>query len=221
MKIDVYYEIVTEESAAEGDAAERGHEETLEFDDLGEVLDYLDRHGPYEASSSEFDSRVWYNGPVIEDRAFFEKGEHRSLSYHLKDMTDAQKEVVFKVLTQNYKPTVNDLLGTEAVLNAVERFALAIGVFQNHENEELARRVSEFSSTFRSTLDGDKLLIQVSNVQLAINSVYEDVEPTRLPEEYRTAADAIYGLIDRAEELGFDIESQTDPMPEQDSGFRR
>ncbi len=81
----VTYEIVTEESAAEGDAAERGF--------VGENVSFRDAvyfFGDYAESADCWPiSRAcpprWFDGVIIEDRAYFERGEDRRLSLHIPE----------------------------------------------------------------------------------------------------------------------------------------
>ena len=106
MKVTIAYEIVTEESAEFGDAQERGWEDEhgVEFDSIEDLIEYLENNGPMEASSLYYDSNAWYRGPVIQDRAFFEQGEHRTLSYFLKDISEEDKETVFNAIVLGQKP---------------------------------------------------------------------------------------------------------------------
>lgn len=100
MRIAIAYEIVTQESAEHGDAADRGWEDEdgIEFDSVDEVIEFLEDNGPMEPSYSHFDENMWYTGPVIQDRAFFELGQNRTLSYFLRDMIEEDKEAVFNTI---------------------------------------------------------------------------------------------------------------------------
>ena len=75
------YEIVTEESAADGEAAERG----LDWEDaphtFRETVDLI-RAGGFIRPSCSHGTPGWLSTEVIQDRAFFELGEHRTLSLH-------------------------------------------------------------------------------------------------------------------------------------------
>jgi hypothetical protein len=81
IKISVTYEIVTEESAEDGEVADSGFE--FENADYGfrELVDYIQSEGFTNPSSSHGVPR-WITTEVIQDRAFFEDGEHRTLSIH-------------------------------------------------------------------------------------------------------------------------------------------
>lgn len=113
MKVTISYEIVTEESAEYGDAAERGWEDEdgIEFDSIGELIEYLDDNGPMEPSSSFFHENVWYTGPVIHDRNYFEKGEHKTLSYFVKDATLEEQETIYRAVVLGEKHE-RDLYGS-------------------------------------------------------------------------------------------------------------
>lgn len=82
--ISVTYEVITDESAEQGEAAERGYErerEDMDWDDLERLIsDY----GFSEPSSSVLDERMWFSTTTPrEDRAYFENGERRFFSLHL------------------------------------------------------------------------------------------------------------------------------------------
>lgn len=100
MKIIISYEIVTPESAEFGDAEERGWEDEkgIEFDNIEEVVEFLEDNGPMEPSASFFHKNMWYNGPVIQDRNYFETGEEKTLSYFLRNMTEDEQEQVYNAL---------------------------------------------------------------------------------------------------------------------------
>ena len=81
IKISQTYEIVTEESAIDGEAAERGFD--FENADYGfrELVEYIESNG-FCHSSNSHGAPGWLSTEVIQDRAFFEDGEHRTLSLH-------------------------------------------------------------------------------------------------------------------------------------------
>lgn len=82
--VSVTYEIITDESAEHGDAAERGYE--IENEEMDEDFRRLVQDRNYsEPSSSVVTDRMWFSTPDPEQsRAFFENGEHRYYSLHLK-----------------------------------------------------------------------------------------------------------------------------------------
>lgn len=92
-RIRTSYEVITEESAAEGDAAERGW-----VDEEGEVLgvnaaiEWLRSKGPLEPSSSQFHKGIWYSGPSEDD----EYGGMYQEAYHLAGFTEAQQQRIYE-----------------------------------------------------------------------------------------------------------------------------
>lgn len=75
------YEIVTEESAEYGDAAERGFEwENVPYT-FRETVELIQSEG-FTVPSCSPGVPNWLSTEVIQDRAFFEDGEHRTLSLH-------------------------------------------------------------------------------------------------------------------------------------------
>lgn len=81
IKISQTYEIVTEESAADGEAAENGFD--FENADYGfrELVEYIKSEG-FNIPSNSHGVPRWLSTEVIQDCAFFEDGEHRTLSLH-------------------------------------------------------------------------------------------------------------------------------------------
>lgn len=75
------YEIVTQESAADGDAAERGFDWEDSPHTFRETVELIKNEGFTVPSCSHGVPR-WLSTEVIQDRAFFEDGEHRTLSLH-------------------------------------------------------------------------------------------------------------------------------------------
>lgn len=95
------YEIVSEESAKNGDFEDRGIAGEERFDTadyetheefLGGVVTYLKRNANY-FSSSEFYVRGWYIGAEKQDMS---TGDYTTYSYHLEGFTDQEKEEVYK-----------------------------------------------------------------------------------------------------------------------------
>ncbi len=118
-RIKISYQIVTPESAEQGDVEEIGwsDEEGIEIEPdeiaieyyegffeavVGMVEDLItDRSGGVEASSSSYHTGLWYTGidPIC-DRAFIEKGEHRIESFHLDGFTELEQVAIFRKLTK-------------------------------------------------------------------------------------------------------------------------
>lgn len=75
------YEIVTEESAEHGEPAEQG----FEWEDVPygfrELVDLIESEG-FNVPSCSPGVPSWLSTEVIQDRAFIEDGEHRTLSIH-------------------------------------------------------------------------------------------------------------------------------------------
>lgn len=80
---NVTFEIVTQESAEHGDAEERGFEaEGVSFREAIQCFgDYAEQAGSWPIDGSV----RWFDGPTIEDRAHFERGEDRRLSLHIPE----------------------------------------------------------------------------------------------------------------------------------------
>ena len=95
-RIRTSYEVITEESAAEGDVAESGW-----VDEEGEVLgvtaaiEWLRSKGPLEPSSSQFHKGIWYSGPSEQD---MHTGEWYQEAYHLAGYTEAQQQRIYSAL---------------------------------------------------------------------------------------------------------------------------
>ena len=75
------YEIVTEESAADGEAAARGFDWQDAPHTFRETVELI-RDGGFIYPSCSHGAPAWLSTEVIQDRAFFELGEHRTLSLH-------------------------------------------------------------------------------------------------------------------------------------------
>jgi hypothetical protein len=75
------YQIVTEESAEQGEAAERGYEWQDVPHTFREVVELISSEG-FNVPSNTDGVPSWLSTQVIQDRAFFEDGESRTLSLH-------------------------------------------------------------------------------------------------------------------------------------------
>lgn len=75
------YEIVTEESAQKGEAEERGFDWENVPHTFRETVELI-RDGGFIHPSDSHGAPRWLTGEVIQDRAFFEDGEHRTVSLH-------------------------------------------------------------------------------------------------------------------------------------------
>ena len=75
------FEVVTEESAADGDAAEQGFDWQDAPHTFRETVELI-RAGGFSHPSGTHGAPAWLSTDVIQDRAFFERGENRTLSLH-------------------------------------------------------------------------------------------------------------------------------------------
>lgn len=75
------FEVVTEESAEFGDAAERGFDWEDVPHGFRELVELIESKGFTNQQCSHGVPR-WLTTEVIQDRAFFEKGEYRTLALH-------------------------------------------------------------------------------------------------------------------------------------------
>lgn len=102
-RVRISYEVITEESAREGDAAERGWENEdgeLMIDDgedredlVDNTVRFLQDNGAMDASSSHFHPGVWYttSDPDTDMRT----GETTYRSYHLVEFTPEEEREIF------------------------------------------------------------------------------------------------------------------------------
>lgn len=107
-RIVTYYEIITPESIAEGDAEERGEvsDEYLDPDDLDieegifwpEVaVEYLESHAPLEPSDRpHWQPGTWYTEyeHEVDDRT----GSVENRTYHLKGFTEDEQREIYNEL---------------------------------------------------------------------------------------------------------------------------
>lgn len=84
------YEIVTEESAANGEAADSGYDWEDAPHTFRETVELIISEGFTNQQCSHGVPR-WLTTEVIQDRAFFEDGEHRTLSLHPGDDARSQR----------------------------------------------------------------------------------------------------------------------------------
>lgn len=75
------YEIVTQESAADGEVSERGYDWQDAPHTFRETVELIKSEGFCNPSCSH-GVPGWLTTEVIQDHAFFEDGEHRTLSLH-------------------------------------------------------------------------------------------------------------------------------------------
>lgn len=111
-RIAISYEVVTEESAAEGDVAERGWEnefgESMEPDevDIEEGLTAIDLAAKwlFEHYAEWVGHIDWYQGPEEQN---LQDGSWRTESFHLRNFTDAELKQVWVRLQEMRSPRRN------------------------------------------------------------------------------------------------------------------
>ncbi len=105
-RIVITFDITTPESAAEGCNEDSGWEDEAGIpclDDNSEVpvsavefaAGFIKNVRP-EASSSCFHPGIWYMGQPDQD---FRTGAEKTLSYHLKDFSEADQLAIYKLVT--------------------------------------------------------------------------------------------------------------------------
>lgn len=100
-RIRISYEVITEESARNGDVAERGWEdeegEAISLDDgVDEAIAFLEDAGAVHPSSSAFHPGVWYSTEGEQD---YNTGETTIYSYHLVDFDNDAQEEIYEAIT--------------------------------------------------------------------------------------------------------------------------
>lgn len=92
--IRISYEIITPESAEDGDVEERGweDEEGTEYDDVEEAIRLLRGSEP---SSSEFHKDVWYTSYGDQDT---HDGSTTNLSYHLSGWSEEDERTIYEAV---------------------------------------------------------------------------------------------------------------------------
>ncbi len=85
--VSVTYEIITDESAEQGDVAERGYEREREDVDADELRRLVQNYGFSDPSSSRLEDRMWFSTTSPrKDRDYFENGERKFFSLHLNSV---------------------------------------------------------------------------------------------------------------------------------------
>lgn len=97
MLIRTTYDIVTEESCANGDFSENGwdDQEGCTFEDVKDAVRFLCRHSPLEASCYPWSADAWYS----QTSQSIGYGERR-LSFHLVDFTYDEAKAVYQQLKE-------------------------------------------------------------------------------------------------------------------------
>lgn len=91
------YEVVTEESAQDGEAADSGwlDKEGQEFNSPAQAIRYLKSRSITQASSSRFHSGIWYSTTPEKDTF---DGSYTTESYHLKGFTERAERMIYDAL---------------------------------------------------------------------------------------------------------------------------
>ena len=107
----------------------------------------------------------------------------------------------------------------DAIRFRVKAFIDAVPLSEDLRNAEVSRRYANLTAVFRSwQTDGARLpaaepvLQAASNLQAALYSL----NPEKLPLEYRTSSDELTSVLLRAEQEGFRVSENDEPMPEDD-----
>jgi hypothetical protein len=95
--ITITYEIVTPESAKQGDVEERGwiDDEGVAMASPAEAIKFLRDKGATQASSTAFHPGVWYSDCGDTD---YKTGADETRSYHLKGFTERAQRIIFDAI---------------------------------------------------------------------------------------------------------------------------
>jgi hypothetical protein len=98
-RIPITFEIVTPESAEQGDAEERGwiDEDGEQFNSAGEAARFLISNGATEPSSSRFHKGVWYT--ASDYNTDWQTGAVESRSFHPKGFSEKEQRMIFDIVT--------------------------------------------------------------------------------------------------------------------------
>jgi len=96
-KLTICYQTVTPESASRGDFASTGIGDTLEFDSIQEIAEYItDNYGGIEPSSSQFHKGIWYT--EIDPEVDLYTAEETSHTFHIEGATREQEVELYNLL---------------------------------------------------------------------------------------------------------------------------
>jgi hypothetical protein len=95
--VRISYEIITEESAREGDVAERGweDEEGTEYT-THDLIKLLEQEG-CEPSSTHFHMGIWYTSYGEAD---IFSGDTKNISYHLSGFSEDEEKEIFQSISR-------------------------------------------------------------------------------------------------------------------------
>lgn len=98
MKLDITYQIVTKQSAKQGDFEDQGfYEQDIEFDSIEELAEYIkDNCNGLEPSSSVFHKGIYYSSTDAE--VDYNDGSETYYSYHVNNLTELQEKELYSLL---------------------------------------------------------------------------------------------------------------------------
>ena len=104
--IGTTYELITDESASEGESEEQGWEVEKANWQPGMLREFLDEFRYYfiEPSSSYVDKHTWWTAYDVNEgtREFYEDGIYKNLSLHINGATDATMRRIDNLLRRNH-----------------------------------------------------------------------------------------------------------------------
>jgi len=181
--ITVSYDTVTPESAEEGDVAESGWEDEegvdmtpdeIDVEDgisaVDKAVDYLQKNGPMEPSSSQFTPHTWYTHYEGQDPS---DGSETSYSYHLNGFTPEEEQEIYRRMTSKNESRLRDFKSVagcsyvesgqaiprrEFDLGGVERFGKYVSIVKDgpaylvkrHPDHPAGRAIAGVSSLTRA-----------------------------------------------------------------------
>jgi hypothetical protein len=100
IKVRISYDIVTEESAKNGDISESGwiEEEGKNIGSVQEVVDFLESEGAVFPSTTIFHTGLWYHTEAYQDMY---SGDWETRYYFLKHASDTEQLEIFKMMTSD------------------------------------------------------------------------------------------------------------------------
>lgn len=91
--IKIYYQIVTPESASNGDFDELGEHDTIEVENVVDALLAVRDYGYVEPSSSDFHSSIWYT--TIDSVENYKTGAQTNYTIHLKGFSEFEQRAFY------------------------------------------------------------------------------------------------------------------------------
>lgn len=94
MKLKIYFQTISPESASHGDFSEQGEHDEKTFENVLEAVEYLQNNGFCEASSSCFHKSIWYQTTDPEQN--YKTGEETYYTAHLEGFSESEELEVYK-----------------------------------------------------------------------------------------------------------------------------